>query len=182
MAKGNLFWHVPEWFGGSPATSTGIDNVGPDIIVELVNTENVAALAQDNFIVERVIGQYLIVSNDPTPTDKFLHHRMYVTMGDATTVNLRLLSSADDADTSWMYHKVEMMTVAMQNSNIGTWRGSGGSGVLEDSGARKGMFDVRVGRRVNEGESLIWHTEIRVAPANDEFHMQMWCRVLLKEA
>lgn len=181
MARGNVFWHVPEWFGGGPSSSLGISNISSDIIVELVNTENVATLGQDNFIVERVIGQYKVVSNDATPLERYLHHRVYVTMGDATTVNLRALNTADDADTSFMYHKVEHFSISMHNDVRGTWREtSGDTGAAAE--ARRGMFDIRVGRRVNEGESLIWHTEVSPLASDDEIHMQMWVRVLLKEA
>ncbi len=182
MAKGNLFWHVPEWFGGGPASSLGVDNVDQDIFVQLVDTEDVAALGQDNFIVERIIGQYLIVSDAVAPADRFLHHRIYVTMADLTTVNLRTLNTADDADTSFMYHKVELFTVQMAGTPRGTWSSDTAGFSARESNARLGMFDIRVGRRVREGESLIWHTMIVPTPTSDEWHLQMWVRVLLKEA
>lgn len=179
MAKGHMFWHAPEWFLGSPSTSVGIANVGADIIVELVNTEDVSSLAQDNFVVERVIGQYKVVSNDATPLSRYLHHRVYVTMGDSASLNLRTLSTADDADTSFTYHKVEHFTVGMHNNVAGSWAVNE---VKQVSEARLGAFDIRVGRLVKEGTSLIWHTEILPTPSDDEFAMQMWVRVLLREA
>ncbi len=184
MAKGNLFWHVPEWFGGTPGF-LGVDNVGSDIIVELVNTEDVASLAQDNFIVERVVGQYLVTSSEVSPPDRFLHSRVYVTMGDVGSLFTRDLTTADDADTSFMFTKVEPFPAAIANENWGTWTGDSRSVVRNAGGVndRLGFFDIRVGRRVDEGTSLIWHSEFTGAtPGSGQLHMQMWVRVLLKEA
>ncbi len=182
MAKGHLFWHVPEWFSGPPSVSTGISNVGADIVVDLVNAEQPdGGLAPDNFVVERVIGQYQLVS-DATGVDRFVHHRLYVTMGDAATLFLRKLDTADDADTSFMYSRVEFFSAGMHQIASGNWASPDIGRINMPATERNGTFDVRVGRKVMEGTSLIWHTEVDGGPASDTYHLKMWVRILMREA
>lgn len=184
MARGQLFWHVPFWFSGTPSVATGDGNIAENIALELVNTETTAALGQDNFVVERIIGQYLLTNADTTPSDTFVHHRVYVTMGNTSSFFLRDLSTADDADSSFLWHKVELFPAVAGGATAiaGNWRDSTASNVHRPDEGRNGTFDIRVNRRIREGESLLWHTQLEPTPTDGDFRMKMWVRCLLKEA
>lgn len=184
----SLFWHVPFWFQGGFGTATGVGNVGQHMVVELVETESASAtIAPDNYWVERVVGQYMVTSlANPLLFNPLLHHRMYVTEADSTSTNLRDLASQDDADTSFMMHKVEAFDAAWSGGQFGNWNASNYSkDTYTMPISRSGGFDVKVGRKVSEGESLIWHTQIEGNPSgppnNDQFFLKMWTRVLLKQ-
>jgi len=65
----------------------------------------------------------------------------------------------------------------------GAWQKGAGSepGPVFSMG-RRGSFDIRVGRRVEEGTSLIWHTKLgNGGDVADTFRLHLWVRVLMRE-
>lgn len=187
----SFYWYVPSWDGHDAiggATPADHENVGNDIVVELVNTDFAAPgdPRQDNFVVERIIGQYKL--NNQTgadPADRIVHHRVYVADGDQSSVSLRSLYSADDADSSFLWHKVDVMTGAQHARAWGNW----GNGASTDppapfSNGRLGAFDIKVGRNIPEGRSLLWHTAVKnggIPEPDGEWFLALWVRVLLRE-
>ena len=189
----DLFWHVPRWHAGGPLVNLGVSNVGEDIVIELLETETASDnIEPDSYWCERIVGQYMYTMiRDPATgaflPQMFMHSRVYVAQADAAGVNLRDLRSPDDADTSWLMHKVELFDSLNQtDEELGSWDDFYGSVPQKWSGSISvpGGFDIRVGRKVNEGQSLIWHmqsvTDGTVVP-NDAIFLKMWCRVLLRK-
>lgn len=195
MASSPMFWHVPAWYSGSPSSIAGHPNVGRDIVIELLETETAGdSIAPDSYWVERIVGQYQVTGFKAVGSinDAYLHHRVYKCMSGDNYLFLRDLATEDDADTSWMMHKVEIFDDSLQGSNVGSWSGPGGANAnglvhqtLTPPISRAGGFDIKVGRKVNEGESLVWQTQIQDitggAPADDTYFLKMWVRVLLRK-
>lgn len=187
----DLFWHVPVWDENRPPTNQlGVPSVGKNAFVELVQTDTASSnLAPDNYWVERIVGQVLYqrIAVEPDSGSWFVHSRVYVTPASTTGIVLRDLASADDADTSWMMHTNQLM-FETTTGETGNWQQAAGAGTPDTYTApmpRKGSFDIRVGRKVAEGESLIWHAQIEptiLANLIDaQLNMRMWIRVLLRQ-
>lgn len=183
MAKGNLFWHVPVWFNGPPDAGEGdATNIGANAAVALIDEHDIVHIGQDNFVCERIIGQYQYTAEQAIAADRYIHSRIYVCQADDTTLALRDLNTAADADSSFLWHNVEQFQVAQNNTSLGSWASSGSSGQNQPSAMRNGSFDIRVNRRVNEGTAMIFQGAIFPIPINLEFHLKMWCRLLIREA
>ncbi len=190
MSRGKFYWYCPAWYAGDDPASGGaseIDNVGNDLVIELLNTDFAAPgdPRQDNFVVERIIGQYIVRGKSNAEVgDRYMHHRVYVADGDQTSVSLRNLFTQDDADSSFLWHKVEGYDGTFIGLNWGTWANGGDADLANPFMAgRLGSFDIKVGRRVEEGTSLIWHTQLNNTGilADDTWTLQMWVRCLLRE-
>ncbi len=188
MASSKLYWHVPEWNSDNFAgLASGVGNVGGDIVIPLINTDFAAPgdPRQDNFVVERIIGQYLLTAAASAAAgSRIIHSRVYVADSDASSIALRSLNTADDADSSFLYHHVGHFDNGAIDKQFGTWQNGGVNEVTGDIGAagRQGHFDIKVGRKVTEGETLLWHTQISsLALVNDTWFIQMWVRVLMRE-
>ncbi len=188
--KQRFYWHVPEWGSddSGPVAGNGLGNVGNDIVVELVNTDFAAPgdPRQDNFVTERVVGQYMIRAEPEAEVgDRFVHNRVYVADGDQNAVSLRDLYTQDDADSSFLWHQVMGFDGTIIGLPWGMWsRGGDADLQVAFEGGRLGNFDIRVGRRIEEGQSLIWHTQLDdgvVALANDSWRLFLWVRVLMRE-
>jgi len=192
MAKSKFHWFVPEW-GHEFATITpvsGLNNVGSDIVARLVDTDFQAPgdPRQDNFVVERIIGQYKLSAAATAPNfDRMIHHRVYVADSDQATVALRDLYTQDDADSSFLWTHIEGWASNFNGTNWGSWQvGSTAAPAPTFQMGRKGHFDIRVGRRIEEGQSLLWHTQLEPAnePAlvDDTWGLLLYARILLREA
>lgn len=193
--KSKYFWHTPSvgWHTGGPEANSGVTNVGRDIVVMLLDTE--AGISdrpeQDRFVVERIVGQYMFsaVDNVPSMGDLFLHHRVYVADSDQTAIAIRDLATEDDAETSWLWHQVEYWPVSQYGHQGGGWdRQVNAAGLLvpTPSNGRHGHFDIRVGRLLEGGQSLIWHTQaVKTVAGNDVadgfLFVKHWIRLLCKE-
>lgn len=190
MSKGKFYWYVPEW-GDDVATFSvpaGVLNVGSDIIVRLIDTDFASPddPRQDNFVVERIIGQYMLTAGATAAAgDRICHTRVYVADGDQTSVAARDLYLQDDADSSFLWHRVHAFADLWRGDQWGDWQnGSAGNPITSFSNGRSGAFDIKVGRRVEEGQALLWHTQVDVTgnpPADDTFGVLLWVRVLLRE-
>ncbi len=190
MAKGDRQWHVPAecWHSGPPG-GVGILNIGADIATTLISTDSAANLDvpdnADEYVCERVVGQWMLHGNQASPSHAYVHNRIYPTTSDATTIVLRSLETADDAESDFLWHQVNAWTTTYDTDVWGNWQESGagnpsGIGFM----GRFGHVDVRVNRRIRQGFSLIWHSQIQsaVAPLNGEFNLYLWLRMLLREA
>ncbi len=183
MARGHLFWHVPHWFSGAPAATAGILSTGSDVVAALVDEHDNQDLGQDNFVVERIIGQYQVTTNDVAgAVDRYIHSRVYVCQADDTTLSLRDLTTVADADSSFLWANVQMFRVAANSTSEGSWLHSGGAGLNQPATERNGTFDIRVGRRVEEGTALVFHTQCFPLVLDNELILKLWVRVLLREA
>ncbi len=192
MARGKFYWFCPEWDGQAVqgGAAPGIPNIGNDIAISLIDTDfaDPGDPRQDNFVVERIIGQYKV--NAVTPAeggDRVIHHRVYVADSDSTSIALRNLYTADDADSSFLWHKVDVFAPAMIDSAWGNWGKQGTSEPpVPFQNGRLGGFDIKVGRRVEEGQTLVWHTQVHQSVAipldDDTFFVQLWIRLLMREA
>ncbi len=189
MARNSkMFWHVPSacWYNSSPVALGGIANVGADIVTTLVNTESGEGdvPVNDNFVIERIVGQYMLTGDEVVPTNHFLHSRVYVSDSDSTAIALRSLNTADDAETSFLWHQVDPWHSSWNGDAIGAWQSDGvaGSPFATPWKGRLGHVDIKVGRRIEAGSSLIWHTQIQASPgANDVFYLKLWLRMLCRE-
>ncbi len=189
MAKGDRQWHVPAdcWDNGPPG-GIHIPNVADDLATVLISTDSAANLdvpdAADEYIVERVIGQWHLHGNQATPASFYIHSRIYPTISDATTVILRDLSTPDDAESDFLWHQVDAWHQSFDTDIFGNW-GQPATAAPESVGfmGRKGHIDVRVNRRIKQGFALVWHTQLvgAVAPLDNEFNLHLWCRMLLRE-
>ncbi len=183
------FWHVPPdaWYSGVPDAVGGEPNTLQDIVVHLVDTETVQSARPDidNFVVERIVGQYQLSKNETTSSDDYWHSRIYVAQTNATATALRSLNSADDAETSFLWHQVDGMEVEADGDVWGSWQArlTGARPVPTPFMGRNGHLDIRVGRRLEGGEALIWHTQIVAAPTeNNVCFVKLWIRLLVREA
>jgi len=189
MAKASkFFWHVPGpacWFAGAPIPLGGVANIGSDIVATLISAEGGQGNRPelDNFVVERIVGQYQVTADESVGAFHFLHHRVYVVDADATSIALRTLSEADDAETSFLYHKVEYWDATFDNDPAGNWQVSSGAGPAPTPWqGRHGHVDIKVGRRIEGGRDLIWHTQVISPPAADNtFYVKLWLRMLVRE-
>lgn len=186
--KKKFFWHVPSacWYGASPISLGGIANVGADIVTTLINTESGVGdvPVNDNFVVERIVGQYQYSGDESAAANHFIHHRVYVADSDSTAIALRSLLSADDAETSFLWHQVDPWPNSMDGDIFGSWITDHGVGQPTATPwmGRYGNVDIKVGRRIEEGQSLLWHSQLVPTPAaNNTVYVKLWLRMLLRE-
>lgn len=191
MAKGDRQWHVSDvmWHNGPPS---GLHqaNVGADLFFVIVQGDvgGVASTvpdASDEWVVERVVGQYAFTGAEVAPANYFMHHRIYPTISDATSVALRDLSSADEAESDFMWHQVDPWSTVYDGDTWGNWQQqSSGNPTGDRFMGRYGHVDVRVSRRIRQGEALIWHTQFVAAapPQDNAFNGMFWLRALLRAA
>lgn len=141
---------------------------------------------RDDFVIERVIGQHMIFSGEPVAAQYFLHERVYVTDVSPGAVSLRDLSSEREADTSFLWHQVTAWSAGWNNDTWGNWVASGlftdNPGTSRIGGP--GFRDIRVGRRVLEGQALVYHWQLEGAgvPTDSTFTLYPWFRTLLRKA
>lgn len=188
----NMQWHVPPgaWFQGGPGTAgSGIANVGEDIILDLVSTEGLVAGGSaipdsqgGRIWIERVVGQYNFSGGEVVAVPHFVHHRVYEADSDGASVGLRNLTTQDDAETSFMWHQVDPFPVGYNNLPLGGWGGQtnlASIATVPFASGRLGHVDIRVGRMLEPGRSLVWHTQISPVPVGAGYGLRAWIRVLL---
>ncbi len=190
MAR-RMIWHVPKftWHKGSPAAGSGVNNVGRDIAVSLVSTnpatQNAVPDDAGDWVVKRIIGQYLISMTQALAENYLLHSRIYPVTADDATVALRDLDDDDDAESDFLWHKVEPWALAYNGDLWGNWQLGGNQLPASPfTGGRLGHIDVNVNRKITSGNDLIWHSYFAGgnAPVDDEADLFLWLRMLLVEA
>ncbi len=125
--KHSFFWHVPgvdSWYSSSPGGGGVIINQGKDIILVLVDSEEPAASepvvpSDDEFVVERVIGQWNLEGTQATSRNYYVHERCYVVQATQAQVAVRDIAAADEADTSFMYHQVTAWSALYNGGHVG---------------------------------------------------------------
>lgn len=182
---------VLSWEGGGP-TQGGLANVGVDIVLPLVQTAEPAGADpevpdDDYFVVERIVGQWYLRSEQAIGRNYHVHERVYVVESGANFYALRDLVSREQADTSFLYHNVTAwMGGGWTADTWGNWQ-NGSTDVIpavQNAGQHGPLFrDIRVGRRIAEGESLIYHWQFAgtIDPEDDDFFCKSWIRVLLSK-
>jgi len=187
--KSKYFWHVPLgcWSNQYPNAiiGAGAGNSGEDIIQFLVDTETVQSDRPDidRFVVERIVGQYQVIGAETEAAPYMVHHRVYVADADSSSIALRNLGTADEAETSFLWHQVETWNVHWNNGVFGNWAGGNTlTPTTRQFMGRMGHVDIRVGRAIEGGQILCWHTQFRgaVAPEDDEFDICFWLRILVR--
>ncbi len=192
MSRGKFYWFCPQWDGQAVqgGAAPGIGNLGNDIAISLIDTDfaDPGDPRQDNFVVERIIGQYKVNAITGAPGgDRVIHHRVYVADSDTTSIALRNLYTADDADSSFLWHKVDTFADNQIGQAWGNWRnGNDAEPQIPFQNGRLGGFDIKVGRRVEEGQTLVWHTQVHQSVAipleDEQFFLMLWIRLLMREA
>lgn len=188
-----FWWHVSDeaWDPGAPVNA-GIPNQGVDIVLVLVDTEEPVAAEpvvpeRDDFVVERIIGQFMIRGEQPVQRNYFIHERVYVVDAGGGVVALRDLAAASEADTSFLYHNVTQWMAEMNSDTWGQWQEAAVDNRPSVSNSMiHGPFfrDIKVGRRIREGEALIYHWQLvgTVDPGDAEFSVKPWLRTLVRSA
>ncbi len=188
MASRNMFWHVPNacWHPGQIAGGTGNQNNARDIVVPLISTNPATNLAvpedASDFVVKRIVGQYLIQGSQAVAENYIIHNRVYPTLSDAGSIGLRNLDTSDDAESDFLWHLVQPWQTAYDGDLWGNWQEPSGSGAITPfRNGRLGDVDITVSRRIADGQDLIWHTQFTGgnAPADFEFDLYMWIRMLM---
>ncbi len=186
MARKSFFWWVPEDTWSDPG---GVVNVGSDTVALLVDTApgSGSTPQQDNFVVERIIGQWHIESPTGLSDNVFYHMRVYPTITGDAGISLRDLTNRAEADSDMLWHHTGLWTAEQGTSVGGSWvSGGAGTGFNVQSAfqnGRHGHLDIKVARRVNEGEALIMHLQSTqgVPPGDGTVQLRMWVRILLRE-
>ncbi len=185
MAKSKFFWWVPEDTWSDPG---GVVNVASDTVALLVDTAPGAGNRpeQDNFVVERIIGQWHVESPTGLTAGIFYHMRVYPTITGDAGIALRDLTSRVEADSDLMWHQVNFWGSNQAVGSGGSWNAAGGASQTLDAPFMMGRFghvDIKVARRVNEGEALIWHLQSTqgVPPGDGTVQLRLWLRLLLRE-
>jgi len=191
--KKNFFWHVAPlgWFEGGPNSSANILNQQRDMVLVLVDSEEPTGQEptvpeNDAFVIERIIGQWNMTAFPTSPGDEFfIHERVYVVDSEPGAIGIRSLDRVREADTSFLFHQITGWHNNMDNDRWGNW-GTGTSSIVGLDAYRMGgpnFRDIKVGRRLNEGQALIYHWQLEgtVIPPDGIFHLKPWFRTLVRE-
>ncbi len=187
--KSRYFWHVPNngWHSSNPNPQLGVGNTNDDIVVPLIDSEIIPVTAtpeHDQWVVERIVGQWLLTSQEDAPVQHhYVHSRIYPVSADSVSVAIRSLQLAEEAESDFLWHHVSPWPTTFDTDTWGNWQTSGaGNPSGETYMGRFGHFDVRVGRRIEQGTALIWHTQMVPAPtADNDFFLKLWLRLLVRE-
>ncbi len=188
----SFWWHVAEggWASGAP-DNAGILNVGRDIVLVLVDSEEATGEEprvpeQDDFVCERIIGQWKLLGNEAPAANYFIHERVYVVDSEPGALALRDLANRREADTSFLYHQVTPWSILYDGDSWGNWNSAGVTANVPAQYRPGGPFmrDIRVGRKILEGHALIYHLQIEGVgiPVDGNFSAQFWMRTLLRKA
>lgn len=192
--KPNFFWHVSDQaWTQADAGGPGIPNVLRDIVLILVESmeplaDEPVVPSNDEFVVERVIGQWKMNGLETAgATTRMFMERCYVTTGNAESVALRNLWTDDEADTSFLFTKTNVWVASHDGDALGNWTGQGLNNHVNDLHASPvGLFyrDIRVGRRIKEGEMLVYHWQFNdsvTIPSSGSYWVQPWIRTLVRQ-
>lgn len=183
-----MFWHVPfnAWHQGAMFLGAGVQNIGRDCIVPLISTNPTgnSPVPDDvsNYVVKRIVGQWMLQGAQAVAENHVIHNRIYPVTSDNVSISLRTLDDDDDAESDFLWHQVSPWPQEYSGDLWGSWQA--GSPTLPHgpfSEGRHGNVDVKVNRKIRDGQDLIWHTQISGVnpPVNDEFDLFLWLRCLL---
>lgn len=191
----NYFWHVPNWFtngSGNPVSnpSGAINNVGADMIAILIDTTQQVFVDQpqlDEFVVTRIVGQWRLQGDEDPTADRYIANRIYPVDANESSVSVRDLYDRSDADSDFLFHEFHQWAASYDSDPWGTWqdRSNGNDASGPVFMGKRGFFDVRVNRRISEGQALLWHTQMSEAgggvPSDDTFKLSLAVRLLVRE-
>lgn len=110
-----------------------------------------------------------------------MHHRIYPAQSDpsAGSVSARNLGENDEADTDFLWHR----TTVLPKPNTSFFADIADTVHRRTPAVGPGAcsLDVRVSRRLSGDEVLLFHTELRAAPAADDtVFINAWLRCLVR--
>lgn len=159
MAQRNLDWHVGWW--SEDGLTTGAQS--QQVVLTLI-TDAELLQYEDDLIVERVIGQYLLLNNSETPT--IAHLRLAVRPENETAVFTLDTEQSINADEQFMWHKVQYLEGNANNMNAQHPEWS--------------HIDCRVNRRLQGLDRLVLTLDFMDGLVTNPFAFGAWIRVLVK--
>jgi len=166
MARRNMDWLVGWW---TEQAEPSLPSATGQVILPLVSDADLASY-EDDVIVERVIGQYLL-ANPGTGDSYHIHARLTVRPESDVGVWSASIENFTMADEKFLWHKIHVLSP--QTRNMGP-----------DVHPEWSHLDVRVNRKVEELERLCLIFEpttlFGATPGTDPFNYAAWIRVLVK--
>lgn len=201
-----LNWEAPFWGTVSSAgwdmqaSNDGITAVLADTYVYDEMGHRVEQVEGPLWI-ERVVGQarlrfvFADLAGGVSGVD--FHHRIYPVSTDDLDVFDRDIQSQGEADSDFMWHKVEYADLNTIENGASAFGGdwllfNGTHAQKPFADGRNGYFDVKVGRYLREGEALVYKVKGATIPNGGSWTAQwdsggssfcaldLWVRVLLR--
>lgn len=180
MARsGRGFWTAPQWSNDSLVSGPGVTSDANGYV--LLGLADADEYHDRPVVVQRIIGQYNIITNASTALNALIHSRIFTADTDiaAGTVATPDLFSTLDAEQAFLWHEI---TFCPPTLGASTWEPMGTGTAARHMHQRAGAFDIRVARKIEEIQSLIWASQIGIAvPAPGDFALQIWCRLYMRE-
>lgn len=202
-------WFTPFW-GYAGGVSLAASN---SLTIGLLGPEDdlTDPLEEKAYRVTRIVGQWqirftqIVLEGGQSQADAYyLTNRVYPVSSDGGTVYSRDLQNITDADTDWMWNQIDAWgtdeLAGAGGRSLGNWgipgpgSTSGSHRVQPFMSGRNGHFDIKVDRRIDEGEELVWKAQLNVYRLNGasiwqeqnftsgDFTIGLWMRMLVKEA
>lgn len=195
-------WYTPTWGYTASVGLVGANSA----TIELLSPEGdiTDRLEEKAFRVTRIVGQYQIrfdqVTGGTTDDLIYIHNRIYTVSGDGTNYFTRDLTAIVDADADMLWNQIDSKYYLEANlaagDSAGTWGTTGPNSTLSQTtirpfqNGRMGHVDVKVDRRIEEGEGLLWKTQVEMLDAAGNataftagnMFVYLWLRLLVKEA
>lgn len=162
MARRNMDWVVGWW-----TEQIELPQAAGQVILPLIGDAELASY-EDDVIVERVIGQYLLANPSATGDAVHLHARLTVRPESDVGIWSASIENFVMADEKFLWHKVHILSPASRN-------------LAPDIHPEWSHLDVRVNRKVEELERLclIFEPSTLFGTATT-FNYAAWIRVLVK--
>lgn len=130
--------------------------------------------------VTRIVGQFAWEFENVDQVNigqMFIHHRVYPVSGDGVNYFQRFLFELPDADTDFMWHHIEGVQPYIGNAPLSIQQQSTSMTAIatpmpgvasrdivwpptsDPVHGRRGHVDIKVDRRIDEGEGLLWKSE-----------------------
>lgn len=162
MARRNLDWHVGWW-----SDELLVADQSQQVVLTLVTSGELLNY-EDDVIVERVVGQLLII-NSGTEVGLACHARLAVRPENESAIFTLDMTLPDGAEEPFMWHKVLTL-------------GPGGSNMLASAHPEWSHIDCRVNRKLEGLDRLVLCLETipALVDGEAEWRIGAWIRVLLK--
>lgn len=201
-------WYTPYWGFAGGFSLPGVNALSVGLLSPEASITD--PLEEKAYRVTRIVGQYQVRWNGVSieaqgPNDAvYLTHRIYPVSSDGTNIFTRDLQNIIDADTDWMWNHISALSLneysASTTGALGSWGtlGPNSTSTVQSINpfqyGRNGHIDVKVDRRIDEGEELVWKLQLNnyrlngasiwqeQAFTSGDFTLGLWIRMLVKEA